>query len=96
MADAPNKDNAPKNAVNLAVALKYEGGGAPRVTATGKGVIAEQIIELAKEHDVPLYEEAELVQLLSAVELNAEIPETLYIAVAEVIAFAYQLSGKTL
>ncbi|HIJ22500.1 MAG: flagellar protein FhlB [Gammaproteobacteria bacterium] len=85
-----------KETLDLAVALRYEGDGAPRVTATGKGLIAEQIIEIAKEHDVPLYEEPELVQLLSAVELNNEIPETLYIAVAEVIAFAYQLSGKSL
>ncbi|MBT3196698.1 MAG: flagellar protein FhlB [Gammaproteobacteria bacterium] len=80
--------------LDLAVALRYDGEGAPRVSATGKGLIAEQIIALAKEHDIPLYEEPELVQLLSAVELNEEIPETLYIAVAEIIAFAYQLSGK--
>ncbi len=85
---------AEENTLDLAVALQYDGTGAPKVTATGKGVIAEQIIELAKEHDIPLYEEPELVQLLSAVELGSEIPENLYIAVAEIIAFAYQLSGK--
>ncbi|MBT3308731.1 MAG: flagellar protein FhlB [Gammaproteobacteria bacterium] len=79
---------------DLAVALQYDGSGAPKVTATGKGLIADQIIALAKEHEIPLYEEPELVQLLSAVELGSEIPENLYIAVAEVIAFAYQLSGK--
>ncbi len=82
--------------LDLAVALRYDGEGAPRVSATGKGSVAQKIIEIAKENDVPLYEEPELVQLLSAVELNEEIPETLYIAVAEVIAFAYQLSGKSL
>ncbi len=91
-------DNAEagKSGIDLAVALRYDGEGAPRVTATGKGVIAEQILELAKEHDIPLHEDPELVKLLSAVELNSEIPETLYIAVAEVIAFAYQLSGKSI
>ncbi len=83
-----------EKSLDLAVALQYDGTGAPKVTATGKGVIAEQIIALAKEHDVPLYEEPELVQLLSAVELGSEVPENLYIAVAEIIAFAYQLSGK--
>ncbi len=83
-------------ALDLAVALQYDGSGAPKVTATGKGYIAEQIIELAKEHDVPLYEEPELVKLLSAVGLGSEIPENLYVAVAEIIAFAYQLSGKQL
>lgn len=89
------KDQKP-NPLDLAVALQYDGTGAPKVTATGKGVIADKIIALAKEHDIPLYEEPELVKLLSAVELGSEIPENLYIAVAEIIAFAYQLSGKKL
>ena len=85
----------PKHPINLAVALQYgDGDGAPRVTAKGKGIIAEQILELAKEHDIPLYEEPELVELLSTIELEEEIPETLYLAVAEVIAFVYQLKGE--
>ena len=87
--------NQPKtNPLNIAVALQYDGDNAPRVTAKGKGVIAEQILEIAEEHDIPLFEEPELVELLSAVELEAEIPEVLYLAVAEVIAFVYQLKGE--
>lgn len=85
---------AKTNPLNIAVALQYDGEDAPRVTAKGKGVIAEQILEIAEEHDIPLFEEPELVELLSTVELEAEIPEALYLAVAEVIAFVYQLKGE--
>ena len=56
--------------------------------------LAEQIIELAKKHNVSLTENKELVTLLSTLELGEEIPEILYLAVAEVIAFAYMLKGK--
>ena len=77
-----------------AVALHYDQKTAPRVTAKGAGELAGKIIELAKEHDVPIREEPELVQLLSRVELGDQIPEALYVAVAEIIAFAYMLKGK--
>ena len=79
---------------SLAVALKYDGENAPKVTAKGSQDIAEQIIELAKKHNVPLSENKELVSLLSTLELGEEIPEVLYLAVAEIIAFAYMLKGK--
>lgn len=79
---------------SLAVALKYDGENAPTVTAKGAHDIAEQIIELAKKHNVPLTENKELVTLLSSLELGDEIPEVLYLAVAEVIAFAYMIKGK--
>lgn len=78
-----------------AVALHYDGKNAPRVTAKGSGELAERIIALAKEHGIPLQENAPLVSLLAKLELGAEIPEALYLAVAEIIAFAYLLSGKT-
>lgn len=78
----------------LAVALQYDGENAPKVTAKGAGDIAEQILALAREHDVPLQDNPELVKLLSKIELGDEIPEALYLAVAEVIAFAYMLKGK--
>ncbi|MEJ2632068.1 MAG: EscU/YscU/HrcU family type III secretion system export apparatus switch protein [Acidihalobacter sp.] len=77
----------------LAVALHYSGEGAPRVTAKGYGVIGEQILERARTHDVPIRQDAELSGLLARVPLGDEIPETLYLAVAEVLAFAYRLSG---
>lgn len=80
--------------VNIAVALHYDGDNAPVVTAKGHGEIAQHIYDIAREHNVPLHEDAELVQLLSQLDLGDEIPRVLYIAVAEVIAFAYLVSGK--
>lgn len=78
----------------IAVALHYDGRGAPRVTAKGRGYIAEHILELARAHDIPLREDPALAELLAQVDLGDEIPRALYHAVAEVIAFAYLLSGK--
>ncbi len=79
-----------------AVALHYDndGSSAPTVTAKGSGEIAEQIIALAKEHGIPLQENAPLTELLAQLDLGTEIPAELYLAVAEVLAFAYLLSGK--
>jgi flagellar biosynthesis protein len=77
-----------------AVALRYDGTGAPRVTAKGKGVTAEQIVALAKAHGIPLYQDEPLAQLLSRLDLGDEVPRMLYLAVAQVIAFAYWVSGK--
>ena len=80
--------------IKNAVALHYDEVNAPRVTAKGSDELAEQIIELAEEYDIPIREEPELVKLLSHVELGEQIPEALYIAVAEILAFAYMLKGK--
>jgi len=79
----------------LAIALQYDGERAPRVTARGRDHIAEQIIELAKQHGIPMQENEVLASMLAHVELGEEIPEALYLAVAQVIAFAYHLSGKS-
>jgi len=80
-----------------AVALKYEKekDGAPRIVAKGRGVIAQKIIEAARAHCVPLYEDKNLAQVLEALDLETEIPPELYRAVAEVLAFIYRLNGKT-
>ena len=72
---------------NKAVALKYDDGGTPRVTAKGSGAVAEKIIEVAKANGVAIEENAGLAEALSAIELDEEIPIELYRAVAEVIAF---------
>ncbi|MES9825643.1 MAG: EscU/YscU/HrcU family type III secretion system export apparatus switch protein [Candidatus Thiodiazotropha endolucinida] len=79
---------------DLAIALKYDGENAPRLTAKGRGELADRILALADEHAIPLHEDAELAALLAQIPLGDEIPESLYRAVAEVIAFAYLLSGK--
>jgi flagellar biosynthesis protein len=78
----------------LAVALQYDGEHAPRVTAKGRDELAEQIVKVARQHGIPLQENEPLAAMLSKVELGEEIPEALYLAVAQVIAFAYHLSGK--
>ncbi len=93
-----SKDESAKNNLleNLAVSLEYEGNGAPKVTAKGRGYIAQEIIEQAKKHNIPIQKNHELVGLLSEVELNQEIPEKLYEAVAQVLVFAYEVSGKSL
>ena len=78
-----------------AVALYYDGTNAPHISAKGSGEVAEQIIAIAQEHGVPLCDNSSLVDLLVTLELGEEIPEALYIAVACIIAFAYQLEGKT-
>ena len=80
---------------DLAVALKYDGKNAPKVTAKGQGITAEQILAIAEKHGIPLQTEPELARILAQVPLGDEIPKELYTAVAEVIAFAYYLSGKT-
>lgn len=71
----------------LAVALRYEGQGAPRVVAAGAGAVGERIIAAAQVHGVPLKRDPALAQALSRIELDTEIPHELYTAVAEILAF---------
>lgn len=79
-----------------AIALTYDPqkSNGPTVVAKGKGKIAENILEQASLHDVPVYEDPNLVQLLGQLDLNTSIPEELYQAVAEVFAFIYHLDEK--
>ncbi|MDH3326806.1 MAG: EscU/YscU/HrcU family type III secretion system export apparatus switch protein [Gammaproteobacteria bacterium] len=79
---------------NKAVALKYEIDSAPKVVAKGEGHIADKIIEIAEEHGVVLYQDTELVKLLSKIDVNSDIPSNLYQAVAVVLSFVFQLNGK--
>ena len=83
-----------KQVKSLAVALEYDGDNAPKVTAKGTNDLAEKIITLAEQHGVPLHEDKNLIKVLAEIDLGDEIPESLYRAVAEVIAFAYILTGK--
>jgi flagellar biosynthesis protein len=78
----------------LAVALHYNGNGAPRVVAKGGGDVANRIIETAREHKVPLQEDAQLATTLSRIDLGREIPRELFVAVAHVLAFAWSVTGK--
>jgi len=78
----------------LAVALQYEKPHAPRVTAIGRGELARRIVELAEASSVPISENPELATALSDVEIEQEIPENLYRAVAEVLSYILRVSGK--
>jgi flagellar biosynthesis protein len=77
-----------------AIALEYDGAAAPRVAALGHDALAEEIIALARAHGVPLVENRELAGLLAQLDLGEEIPETLYLCIAQIIAFAYRLQGR--
>jgi flagellar biosynthesis protein len=82
-----------------AAALSYErsdanSGRAPRVTAKGQGLIADEIIEHARAAGVPVHESRELVSLLMQVDLDSHIPPLLYVAVAEVLAWVYRLEQR--
>jgi flagellar biosynthesis protein len=79
-----------------AAALRYAQGRdrAPKVVAKGQGKIAEKIVSLAHQHNVPLVEDQNLMQMLEALDVDTEIPAELYQAVAEVLVFVYRLNGK--
>lgn len=71
-----------------AVALQYNPGEeAPKIVATGKGILAEKILDKAKEHDVPVYEDEKLANTLSKLEIGDMIPPELYEVVAEILVF---------
>ncbi len=79
-----------------AIALRYDRAkdGAPKVIAKGKGQSAENIIKIAELHHLPIKKDEDLIELLSKVELNKEVPEKLYRAVAEVFSFIYKVTNK--
>lgn len=89
----PETEGPQPESRKTAIALRYnvEKDKAPLILATGRGPIAEEIMRVAEENQIPLYEDPELAQLLGKLELEAEIPPELYVLVAEVLFFVYQL-----
>ncbi|AVI67181.1 MULTISPECIES: EscU/YscU/HrcU family type III secretion system export apparatus switch protein [Shewanella] len=85
-----NEESEPKQAV----ALSYDGRNAPKIVATGEGLIAEEIIALAKANGVYIHQDPHLSHFLQLLELGEEIPKELYLLIAELIAFVYMLDGK--
>ena len=79
-----------------AVALRYqsESDNAPKVTATGKGKVAEKIIEIARQHNIHIHNDPDLIEVLSKLDLNEEIPPDLYVVVSELLAFIYSLNTE--
>ncbi len=95
-----NDGNSKRDATNLsqrAVALRYdrEKEDAPRIVAKGRGHLAERIIEMARAHGIAIYEDKDLIELLSRIELYQVISPELYQLVAEVLAFVYRLNKKS-
>ncbi|HKK99853.1 MAG TPA: EscU/YscU/HrcU family type III secretion system export apparatus switch protein [Desulfotignum sp.] len=85
-----------KDPSRKAVALTYdrESDTAPRVAAKGQGQVALKIIELAEKHGIPVKNDPDLMEVLSTLEINQEIPENIYVAVAELLAFVYGMNQK--
>jgi flagellar biosynthesis protein len=85
-----------KNEMTVAAALKYDTrkDAAPKVIAKGQGIIAEKIIELAKKNNVPIKSDPGLVQILSKLDIDEQIPVELYKAVAEILAFVYSANDR--
>ncbi len=89
----PVKPEAEKRDKRTAIALRYdlEKDKAPLIIASGRGAIADEILRIADDNRVPLYEDPELAKLLSKLQIDTEIPADLYVLVAEVLFFVYQL-----
>ncbi|MBV9803027.1 MAG: EscU/YscU/HrcU family type III secretion system export apparatus switch protein [Solirubrobacterales bacterium] len=89
----PERDRPPER--RRATALRYERGEhAPRVTATGTGLIAERILAAAREAGIPVRHDPALAEALGRLELGADVPQELWTAVAETLAWAYRLDAK--
>ncbi|RLB91449.1 MAG: flagellar biosynthesis protein FlhB [Deltaproteobacteria bacterium] len=88
-----NKD---KKKTTIAAAIEYdrERNPAPRVTARGRGLMAEKIIELAKKHGVPIKEDPALANILRRLDIDEEISPELYRVVAEILAFVYSVNER--
>ncbi len=92
----------PRPRAPIAIALDYKKAGrldpkaGPRVAATGKGAVAEQILQIAFERGIPVREDADLAQILSTLEVDSVIPVDALAAVAEILSYLYRLNGKVL
>jgi flagellar biosynthesis protein len=88
----PEQPQAPRR---RAAALHYqEGDRAPKVTAAGTGMVADRIVAAAGEAGVPVRSDAALAEALSALDIGADVPEALWVAVAKTLARAYKLDGR--
>ena len=89
-----NYSSSTKPSPIFAIALEYDGKQAPMVTARGSHQTAEEILRLGQKANIPIHQDNELSLLLSQLDLGDRIPEALYVVIAEVLCFAYRLSGK--
>lgn len=77
-----------------AVALKYDTGSAPKVVAKGYGHLAQELLEIAQDNDIFIHQDEALASFLQQLDLGQEIPQELYLIIAELIAFSFVLQGK--
>lgn len=86
------KPTKPRHSRKKAIALRYdrEREDAPKVIAKGEGLLAEKLRELARKYDIPIHENADLMEILSKLNLYEEIPPATYLVVAEILAFIYR------
>jgi flagellar biosynthesis protein len=90
-----DKSKSPEAPPTIAVALEERAGEtAPVITASGRGFLAEQILEVAFANDVKVRTDADLVQVLAAVDVDSEIPTEAVAAVSEILAYVYKANGK--
>ena len=93
----PDKNDSDKKSPRKkAVALRYdqEKDPSPKIVGKGAGLLAEKILELAREHNIPIHEDSDLVEVLAKLDINDEIPESTYVIVAEILAFVYRTNQK--
>jgi len=83
-----------KNIIAAAIEYDNKKDAAPKVTAKGRGSIAEKIIKLAMEHNIPIKEDPALVQILSRLDIDEQIPVEIYKAIAEILAFVYSINEQ--
>ena len=83
-------DKLPK----FALALEYDGDQAPTVTARGHDEIANQILRTAQASGIPVHQDKDLALVLEQLDLGEQVPQALYVVIAEILSFAYRLSGK--
>jgi flagellar biosynthesis protein len=97
MADDPKKGLTEEDIERLlAVALEYDvkEDPAPKISAKGRGFLAQQIIEIARKHGVTIHRDADLAEILSVLDLESYIPLETYVAVAEIISYIYRKNAK--
>src|SRR5665811_756879 len=93
-------DNKPENSAQkpkksaLAIHYDKDKDRAPKIVAKGKGTIAEKILDLARENNIPIHEDPDLIEVLSKLDLGQEIPAELYKLIAEVLVYVYRSNNK--
>ncbi len=89
-----NLKKIPGNSVAVAVEDAKESGDLPRITAAGRGKIAEQILQLAFENGIKVREDSALAEILATIELDSPIPSEAFMAVAEILSYVYRADGE--